>query len=284
MRRGGYIKLFRSLADDALWTREAFTRGQAWADLLLLANYKPGHLRVRGNRIAIDRGQVGWSAERLALRWKWSRGKVNRFLNELESEQQIVQQKSFLSTVLTITNYETYQKHGRQMVQQVDQQTDSRRTVDGTADGHQGGALKKKEEVKKVRKGERTPAFVKPTVEEVRAYVAELKYTMDAEKFWHHFETRGWRLKEGPMRSWKSAVVNWQKNEGSFSNNGKPAPPPSDKPWFAIPADRFAAFEKAGRFIETHRSQKKPHHIRGTLDDGMRYECLLYPLPEAVRT
>ena len=48
-----YIKLYRALATSPLWTKEPFTRGQAWADLLLLANYAPGHLRVRGNRIEI---------------------------------------------------------------------------------------------------------------------------------------------------------------------------------------------------------------------------------------
>jgi hypothetical protein len=135
---------------------------------------------------------------------------------------------------------------------------------------------KSREENKRERV--RTPkACAIPTLEEVREYVKELGYSMDPEKFWHHFEANGWRTKTGPVRAWKSCVVTWQKNEREFANNGKPAPPAADKPWFAIPAERFAALEKAGRFTETHRSQKKPHHIRGTLDDGMRYECLLYP-------
>lgn len=116
------MKLFRSLASAPLWTKEPFTRGQAWVDLLMLANFKPGHLRVRGNRVRVGRGQIGWSAERLAARWQWSRGKVNRFLQELENEQQIEQHKSFVTTVTTITNYNRYQKHG---------------TANGTADGQQ---------------------------------------------------------------------------------------------------------------------------------------------------
>lgn len=58
-----------------------------------------------------------------------------------------------------------------------------------------------------------------PTIAEVKAYCAELGYTMDAEKFWYHFEARGWRTREGPLKSWKAAVVNWQKNE---KNYGKP--------------------------------------------------------------
>lgn len=66
---------------------------------------------------------------------------------------------------------------------------------------------------------ESAPKFVKPTLEEVKAYVLELGYTMDAEKFWYHFEARGWRTREGTLKSWKAAVVNWQKNEKSYGAN-----------------------------------------------------------------
>lgn len=111
-KRTGYIKLFRSLAKSEMWTKEKFTRGQAWVDLLLLANFAPGHIRVRGNKIDIGRGQVGRSIESLAERWMWSKGKVKRFLEELEMERQVERQKSFVSTVLTITNYDRYQGNG----------------------------------------------------------------------------------------------------------------------------------------------------------------------------
>jgi hypothetical protein len=72
----GYIKLFRKMQDNKLWLSEPFTRSQAWIDLILLANHRPGVIRVRGNRVDVKRGQVGWSQVALAKRWKWSRGKV----------------------------------------------------------------------------------------------------------------------------------------------------------------------------------------------------------------
>lgn len=126
MKRG-WIKLYRKLSDNKLWTSEPFTRGQAWADLLLLANHKEDFFYVRGNRVVVERGQVGWSQLGLSKRWSWSRGKVKRFLNELEIDQQIVQQNNFVSSVITIINYEEYQGDGQQTVQQ----TDSERTADG---------------------------------------------------------------------------------------------------------------------------------------------------------
>jgi hypothetical protein len=123
----GWIKIHRTLATHDLWESEPFTRGQAWVDLLMLANAKPGTLRVRGNRIDVDPGQVGWSVKRLASRWQWSRGKVQRFLDELEDMGQIEQQKSSISSLLTVTKWAAYQSNG--------QQTGSRRAADGQQTG-----------------------------------------------------------------------------------------------------------------------------------------------------
>ena len=124
----GWIKLHRQLASNDLWKSEPFTRGQAWVDLILLANHKKGFIRARGIRIDVERGQVGVSQDTLSKRWSWSRGKVKRFLNELEMDQQIVQQKNNVTSLLSITKYDEYQSNdtadeptnGQQMIQQTD--------------------------------------------------------------------------------------------------------------------------------------------------------------------
>lgn len=55
-------------------------------------------------------------------------------------------------------------------------------------------------------------SFVKPTIDEIRNYCAEKGYHIDAEQFWHHYESNGWRVGRVPMKSWKSALVTWNKN------------------------------------------------------------------------
>ena len=122
----GRIKLHRQLADNPLWFAEPFTRGQAWVDLLMLANHKDSFFYVRGNKIDIQRGQIGMSEEALSERWKWSRGKVRRDLNELEKMQQIVQQKSKVKSLIILVNFDKYQSNST---------TDG--TTDSTTDGHQ---------------------------------------------------------------------------------------------------------------------------------------------------
>lgn len=105
----GWIKLHRQLQENPIWTSHPFTPGQAWVDLLMLANHDEKYILVRGIKIPITRGQVGWSEVRLATKWKWSRTRVRNFLNLLEKEQQIEQQKNNVSLVISIVNYKKYQ-------------------------------------------------------------------------------------------------------------------------------------------------------------------------------
>jgi hypothetical protein len=125
----GYLYLWRKLADSPLWLSEPFTRGQAWVDMLILANHKDGFIRVRGVRVAIKRGQLAWSQLSLASRWKWSRGKCRRFLSELESEKElkIVQQNSKVTSLITILNYTYHQSGGTTGSTTNGQQTDNKR-------------------------------------------------------------------------------------------------------------------------------------------------------------
>jgi hypothetical protein len=113
----GWIKLHRSIMEHPYWLAEPFTRAQAWVDLLLLANHKEGHVRKRGILVVIERGCLAWSERALAERWRWSRDKVRRFLNELKKANQIarkVSQKTIpknasVNALIYIVNYDSFQ-------------------------------------------------------------------------------------------------------------------------------------------------------------------------------
>jgi len=105
----GWVKLHRSISDTRMWTSEPFTRAQAWIDLFLNANHKPGIMIVRGNIVNIGRGQIGWSELTMSKRWRWSRNKVRRYLTYLQGVGNVEQQKSSVTTVITIIDYELYQ-------------------------------------------------------------------------------------------------------------------------------------------------------------------------------
>jgi len=141
----GWIKLYRKLTDNPLWKCEKFTRGQAWVDLLLLANHEYGYFYLRNHKIEVQRGQVGYSQLKLAERWKWSRSKVKKFLNDMEKEQQVVQQQSKSTSIITIVNYELYQQKEQQVVQQ---QSNSKTTAEQQQDTNKNDKNVKKEEIK----------------------------------------------------------------------------------------------------------------------------------------
>jgi hypothetical protein len=128
----GWIKLHRKITDNPLYFAEPFSRVQAWVDLLIIANHKAGFFRVRGIRVDIKRGQIGYTSETLAKRWKWSKGKVLRFLNELQNDTQIETQKNNITTLITILNYDIYQGDETQNETQNETQTERRRNADGT--------------------------------------------------------------------------------------------------------------------------------------------------------
>lgn len=128
----GWISIHRKMMEGKSYFSEPFCRNMAWIDLILLANHDENYIIVRGIRVDIKRGQIGYTSENLAKRWKWSRGKVLRYLLILQKDNQIVQQKNNVTTLISIINYNKYQdavqqyirKTVQQTVQQIVQQTD----------------------------------------------------------------------------------------------------------------------------------------------------------------
>lgn len=56
--------------------------------------------------------------------------------------------------------------------------------------------------------------FVKPTVEEVRAYCRERNNNIDAESFVAYYDSTGWKIGgKSAMRDWRAAVRTWEKRE-----------------------------------------------------------------------
>lgn len=55
--------------------------------------------------------------------------------------------------------------------------------------------------------------FKKPTLEELKAYIAENGYTFSAEAFMDYYESNGWKVGRNPMKSWQATCRTWQRHE-----------------------------------------------------------------------
>ena len=69
--------------------------------------------------------------------------------------------------------------------------------------------------------------FVKPTVEEIRAYCRERNNLIDAAHFYDHYESNGWKIGKNGMKDWKAAVRTWERN-GYSNGTGKRGSDPFD--------------------------------------------------------
>ena len=149
-KTGGFIKIFRGLRFSNIWDsdRGPFSDGQAWVDLLLRANHAPKTIRVSRKRVSVPAGSFVASVRKLGEAWKWSNGKVLRFLRELEEDDRLVRKVDRGTehgyTMISICNWADYQIREESDGTRNDTPTERGRNTDGTRTGHK----QEREEVK----------------------------------------------------------------------------------------------------------------------------------------
>lgn len=60
--------------------------------------------------------------------------------------------------------------------------------------------------------------FEKPSISDIKQYCMERNNNVNAEQFYDHYESNGWKVGKNAMKDWKAAVRTWEKN-----NYNKPA-------------------------------------------------------------
>jgi len=93
------------LADD-----QPFSRREAWLWLLSEAAWQKRSRRIIGRQITLERGQLVGSFRFIASKWRWSEPRVRRFIAGLVSEQMIDATADAGVSVITIRNYDAYQR------------------------------------------------------------------------------------------------------------------------------------------------------------------------------
>lgn len=76
-----------------------------------------------------------------------------------------------------------------------------------------------------------TKRFIPPSVEDVREYIAEKGYHVDAERFIDYYTSNGWMVGKNRMKDWKATVRNWERNSDKNRSNESGAqktPEPSE--------------------------------------------------------
>jgi hypothetical protein len=129
--RGGYIAVPRAIfADHSILADEPATELQAFLSLVADAVWKARRVRLARGAVDLQRGQLLASTRYLAERWQWPEPRVRRFLNRISGRRANDAQNNASSdpqnetqldalidaqptrdgTIITIKNYDTFQK------------------------------------------------------------------------------------------------------------------------------------------------------------------------------
>lgn len=103
----GWIKVHRQLQEHWVWSKPEYLKW--WLDILMSANIEPKKVLIKGQLLEVNRGEVIYSYETWANRWKINKSKVLRFLKMLEKDSMIVLKSETVTTRITICKYDTYQ-------------------------------------------------------------------------------------------------------------------------------------------------------------------------------
>jgi len=223
--KGGFIKLYRGVNQHWLWGDAEKLKW--WIDILFEVNYEPKKVLIGGTLIQCERGQVLYSLQTWATRWRVDVNKVRRFFSLLESDGMIETKSAGKTTCLTVCNYASYndwRQDGDTEVTGSRQDGDTEVTT--TEEGQEG--KEGKERKKTSPKNKKGQAGVPPTEQEVISYFAENGYTETAaRKAFKYYNDADWFDSQGnKVRAWKQKMISvWFKPENKATTQ-----PGADRP------------------------------------------------------
>ena len=208
---GGWAKINRSVQEHWLWNDKPFSKGQAWIDIILLANHSDKNTLLNGKVVEIKRGSFVTSETKLMERWGWSKSKVRAFLQLLHNNSMIVKKTDQKKTTIIVVNYGKYQ-------------------ISETTEKPVKDQSKTSERPKQERKNEKNinninntrARAIPPSVEEVRAYCLERNNGIDAQAFVDFYTSKDWMIGKNKMKDWKASVRTWERQtrQGETAKRG----------------------------------------------------------------
>lgn len=113
----GWISLYRKLLNASWFNKSEYVH--LWIYLLLKANHQDKEIYIGNEKVIVKRGQLLTSRNKLAEVVHVNENKIYRILKCFENEQQIEQHKTKKYTVISIVNYDMYQKGEQESEQQM---------------------------------------------------------------------------------------------------------------------------------------------------------------------
>lgn len=203
----GWIKLHRKLLKNPVVMKDG-DHLAVWIYLLLNAQHENYDTLFGGKKITLKPGQLITGRKKIARDLKISESKVRRVLDALKSEHQIDQQAERYGSLITIVEWDKYQKRGQQNGQQM---TNDRPTTDQRPTTIQEGEEDKEE-------GD----FVPPSSADVFSFFQEHNYISDPDQFFNWYNLNNWTKSNGdPVTDWEQMARSWEQREKQYAEERK---------------------------------------------------------------
>lgn len=112
MDEKGVYAIARTLWTSGAFMNQKFTQREAWMWLIGAAVWKQTRVHLDGKSVILERGEFAFAVRFLAIKWKWSKSTVARFLIMLEKEDMIRDTKRDGHAVFSINKYNDFQVVG----------------------------------------------------------------------------------------------------------------------------------------------------------------------------
>lgn len=217
----GWVSIHRRIRDHWVFAKPEYF--QAWVIMIFEVNHKDKKVLIGATLIECKRGQSLKSLQTWTdiFGGDWTKQKVRTFFALLKNDKMINTENVSKTTRLTICNYGTYQD--RQHDDNTQPNTEITRTqhddntiiTSNNNDNNENNANNEQEENK-------SSGFKKPSIEEIKNYIIEKGYNIDADNFWNFYESKDWFIGKNKMKKWKNAVATWKNRGNQHANNGRP--------------------------------------------------------------
>ena len=184
----GFITVHRQMMKHWIWQEPEALK--FWMALLLEANWEEKKTMFNGSLLTVKRGQLVFGRIKYSIKLGISEKRIRRYLNLLEKDDMIGQQKTNKYTLISIVNYDGYQDKASQRPSKGQPRATSKQVNNNI-----GGKTK----------------FVPPTVDQVKEYCDERSNNINAELFVDHYTANGWYRGKNKIKDWRGCVRTWEK-------------------------------------------------------------------------
>ena len=205
-----FLKLHRKVLDWC-WYSDINTK-VLFLHCLLKANWKAGEWQG----IQYNAGEFITSLETLSKETSLTVSQVRTGLQHLILTGEIASKSQGKCRIITVNNWCSYQEDNKEDSKEVARSSQGHRKVVAT------DIEVKNSRSKEVKNISSNNIFIKPTLDEVRAYCNERQNGINPEQFVDYYESKGWLVGKTKMKDWKAAVRTWENNRKGDNVNEQP--------------------------------------------------------------